>query len=53
MMKKGVNERVREVKRTIGVTQKKCSAEPRITVDLTDLNKFFERPAYSVRPCPV
>ena len=28
------------------VVPKKSSAEPRITVDLTGLNKYVERPAY-------
>ena len=32
------------------VVPKKDSQEPRITVDLTALNKFVERPAYPVRP---
>ena len=36
------------------VVPKKGSAEPRITVDLTGLNKFVERPAYPTRvPCEV
>ena len=31
------------------VVPKKASAEPRITVDLTGLNKYVERPAYPTR----
>ena len=55
MMKKGVIERV-PVGETYDwchpmvVVPKKDSQEPRITVDLTALNKFVKRPAYPVRP---
>ena len=31
------------------VVPKKASAEPQITVDLTGLNKYVERPAYPIR----
>ena len=55
MMKKGVIERVPvgetyDLCHPMVVVPKKDSQEPRITVDLTALNKFAKRPAYPVRP---